>query len=57
MGGYKISESRKSVSNLGVTVDYEDNEVWVLNTSKDANSERSGVPVRVFSLGTWENLI
>lgn len=50
MGGYKVSESRKPVSNLGVTVDDEDNEVWVLDTWKYAKSERSRVPVRASSL-------
>lgn len=42
MGGYKISESRKPTSDLGVTVDDEDNEVWVLDPGSMPDQKEVG---------------
>lgn len=55
MDGYKVSESRKPVSNLGVTADYEGEEVRVLDTQNCPLRKKEGFRPSSRFPGTQKN--
>lgn len=57
MDGYKVSESRKSGSNLGVAADYEGEEVRVLDTQNCQLRKKAGSRQSSLFPGTQKNLI